>query len=201
MNAFLPADILMPKTDHMEKWAVIACDQFTSDQAYWDRVRKNAEGAVSTINLILPEAELLLFSAARVQHVRKVILPVLKRGGIVLCDRFIDSTTAYQGYARGLDLNVIDDMNAFAVCGRFPDLTIVLDLSVEDGIRRLSGRYQGQQVDDRFESAGHTFHSCVREGFLDIARKHPGRVRVVDANRPVELVQADLWWEIYHALN
>ena len=58
MNAFLPADILMPKTDHMEKWAVIACDQFTSDQAYWDRVRKNAEGAVSTINLILPEAEL-----------------------------------------------------------------------------------------------------------------------------------------------
>ena len=56
MNAFLPADILMPKTDHMEKWAVIACDQFTSDQAYWDRVRKNAEGAVSTINLILPEA-------------------------------------------------------------------------------------------------------------------------------------------------
>ena len=150
---------------------------------------------------ILPEAELLLFSAARVQHVRKVILPVLKRGGIVLCDRFIDSTTAYQGYARGLDLNVIDDMNAFAVCGRFPDLTIVLDLSVEDGIRRLSGRYQGQQVDDRFESAGHTFHSCVREGFLDIARKHPGRVRVIDANRPVELVQADLWWEIYHALN
>ena len=58
MNAFLPADILLPKTDHMEKWAVIACDQFTSDQAYWDRVRKNAEGAVSTINLILPEAEL-----------------------------------------------------------------------------------------------------------------------------------------------
>ena len=57
MNAFLPADILLPKTDHMEKWAVIACDQFTSDQAYWDRVRKNAEGAVSTINLILPEAE------------------------------------------------------------------------------------------------------------------------------------------------
>ena len=58
MNAFLPADILMPKTDAMEKWAVIACDQFTSDQAYWDRVRKNAEGAPSTINLILPEAEL-----------------------------------------------------------------------------------------------------------------------------------------------
>ena len=58
MNAFLPADILMPQTDSMEKWAVIACDQFTSDQAYWDRVRKNAEGAVSTINLILPEAEL-----------------------------------------------------------------------------------------------------------------------------------------------
>lgn len=58
MNAFLPADILLPKTNEMEKWAVIACDQFTSDQAYWDRVRKNAEGAVSTINLILPEAEL-----------------------------------------------------------------------------------------------------------------------------------------------
>lgn len=58
MNAFLPADILMPKTDHMEKWAVIACDQFTSDQAYWDRVRKNAEGAVSTINLILPKPSL-----------------------------------------------------------------------------------------------------------------------------------------------
>ena len=76
MNAFLPADILMPKTDAMEKWAVIACDQFTSDQAYWDRVRKNAEGAVSTINLILPEAE--LGTSRRLVHPREIDLADLR---------------------------------------------------------------------------------------------------------------------------
>ena len=149
---------------------------------------------------ITAEAELMMFSASRVQHIKRVILPCLKRGGVVLCDRFIDSTTAYQGYARGLDMQFIRTLNDFAVCGRYPDLTIILDLDVEIGLARTRERYQGKTVNDRIEAESRAFHTAVRNGFLEIARKEPGRVKVFDANRPVELVQADVWWEVTHAL-
>ena len=149
---------------------------------------------------ITAEAELMMFNASRIQHMKRVILPFLKRGGVVLCDRFIDSTTAYQGYARGLDMQFIHTLNDFAVCGRYPDLTIILDLDVEIGLARTRERYQGKAVNDRIEAEGRAFHTAVRNGFLEIARKEPGRVKVFDANRPAELVQADVWWEVYHAL-
>ena len=149
---------------------------------------------------ITAEAELMMFSASRIQHIKRVILPFLKRGGVVLCDRFIDSTTAYQGYARGLDIEFIHTINDFAICGRYPDLTIVLDLDVEIGLARTRERAHGTVTNDRIEAESRAFHTAVRNGFLEIARKEPGRVKVFDANRPVELVQADVWWEVYHAL-
>ena len=149
---------------------------------------------------ITAEAELMMFSASRIQHVKRVILPFLKRGGVVLCDRFVDSTVAYQGYARRLDMDVILTLNDFAVCGRYPDLTIVLDLDVEVGLARTRERAHGAVVNDRIEAESRAFHSAVRNGFLDIARKEPGRVKVFNADRPVELVQADVWWEVTHAL-
>lgn len=149
---------------------------------------------------IADEAELLLFSAARAQHVRHVILPALRRGHIVLCDRFIDSTLAYQGYARGLSLEFIHQLNEFVMCGRRPDLTIVLDVPVEAGFKRLADRYQGAQATDRFETAGDTFHHAVRQAFLDIASKEPWRVKVIDANRPLEQVARDVRQEIANAL-
>lgn len=149
---------------------------------------------------IAAETELMLFSASRAQLMRRVILPHLKKGGVVLCDRFIDSTTAYQGYARGLDLDFINRINTFAIAGRFPDLTIVLDVDVEVGRQRLRERYHGQAVDDRFEAENHAFHSAVRQGFLEIARRNASRVKVFKADNPIELVHADVWWEVFRVL-
>ena len=150
---------------------------------------------------IADEAELLLFGASRAQHMRRKILPCLKRGGIVLCDRFVDSTTAYQGYARKLDFGFIQNLHAFSLCGRWPDLTFVLDIDVDTSYQRMHKRYANSTpVNDRIEAESRAFHTAVREGFLDIAKKNPGRVKVIDANRLPEIIAADLWWEVYHAI-
>ena len=150
---------------------------------------------------IADEAELLLFGASRAQHMRRKILPCLKRGGIVLCDRFVDSTTAYQGYARKLDFGFIQNLHAFSLCGRWPDLTFVLDIDVDTSYERMHKRYENTApVNDRIEAESRAFHTAVREGFLDIAKKNPGRVKVIDANRLPEIIAADLWWEVYHAI-
>lgn len=151
---------------------------------------------------IAPETELMLFSASRIQHMKRVILPFLNEGGIVLCDRFIDSTTAYQGYGRHLSLKLIDEMNRVAVCDRFPDLTFLLDLDVNLGLNRVHKRYEmaGNAVADRIEAEALEFHQAVRQGFLEIARKNASRVKVIDANRAAEIIAADLWWEVYHAI-
>ena len=116
MNAFLPADILMPKTDHMEKWAVIACDQFTSDQAYWDRVRKNAEGAVSTINLILPEAELgTEKEAAHTAEINATMKKYMEDGvftvypnSFVYVERTLENGSIREGLVGMVDLDAYD---------------------------------------------------------------------------------------------
>jgi len=150
---------------------------------------------------IADEAELLLFGAARAQHMRRKILPCLKRGGIVLCDRFVDSTTAYQGYARKLDFGFIQNLHTFSLLGRWPDLTFVLDIDVDTSYQRMNKRYANSApVNDRIEAESRAFHTAVREGFLDIAKKNPGRVKVIDANRLPEIIAADLWWEVYHAI-
>ncbi len=123
---------------------------------------------------VAPEAELLLFLAARAQHVRKVIVPATERGAIVLCDRYADSSIAYQGYARGLDIPTLRRLNDFATGGLTPDLTLLLDIPVELGLER-------QQDKNRFEAESVSFHTRVREGFLELAGLEPARWVVVDA--------------------
>jgi dTMP kinase len=128
---------------------------------------------------ILPDVELFLFSACRIQLLAEVICPSLKKGEIVICDRFADSTVAYQGYGRGLDLKVIDSINAIATDGLKPDLTILLDLPAGKGLNRKPGRDQ-----DRFERIGLNFHNKVRNGYLKLAAKEPERWLIVDAALP-----------------
>ncbi|MBE6357727.1 MAG: dTMP kinase [Lentisphaerae bacterium] len=125
-----------------------------------------------------PETELLLMEAARAQHMREKILPALKEGKIVICDRFADSTSAYQGGARNMPQQVIDYLNDYASAGRKPDLTILLDLPPEVGFRRISSRKS--EGFDRFENEKLEFHRKVREAFRQIASREPERICMID---------------------
>ena len=122
-------------------------------------------------------AELLLYEASRAQLVADVIEPALEAGEVVICDRFFDSTTAYQGYARGLALERVRELNRIATLGIVPDRTIVLDIQPEKGVGRAT-----RHGADRLEAESPAFHEAVREGFLAIAAQEPDRVRVVDAS-------------------
>ena len=135
---------------------------------------------------VAPETEAFLVLAARRQHVAQVIEPALARGSIVLCDRFIDSTLAYQGYARGLDIATLERLNRLATHALMPDLTLVFDCD----IRTAMGRRAGDP--DRLEAESRAFFERVRKGFLEIARKERRRVKVIDAAQPVETVFADV---------
>ena len=140
------------------------------------------------------QAELLLFLASRAQLVHHVIIPALKRGEHVVCDRFLDSTAAYQGYARGCDLALITRMNAFATQDILPDLTILLDLDPSHGLRRLCRRNRKQKTEkDRIERESIAFHKLVRQGYLSLARRTPKRFCVVAAARPVAVVNGAIW--------
>lgn len=131
--------------------------------------------------------ELLLMLAGRADHVAGKIRPALEAGGVVLCDRFVDSSVAYQGGARGLDRSRIDELNRF-VCGEtWPDLTILLDLPPEVGLRRAS--IYGA---DRIEQEGLEFHRKVRQAYLDLAEGDPDRFVVLDADRDKDAVHADV---------
>lgn len=125
--------------------------------------------------------ELALMLAARAQHIQEVICPALERGGIVLCDRFTDSTIAYQGYGRGIPLDDIDALNRLLCHGVRPDLTLLLDIDAETAARRTGSRNRAAlQRNSRFEEEGLEFFRRVRQGYLEIARREPQRVRVVD---------------------
>ncbi len=139
---------------------------------------------------MIPRTELLLYAAARAQHVEEVIRPALAAGKTVLCDRFIDATTAYQGFGRGLALPLIERLNSLAVEGLRPDLTLLLDLPVEEGLRRARRRNADSNPDeDRFERESLAFHQRVREGYLELARRQE-RFRVIDASGTPEEVAA-----------
>ncbi len=133
-------------------------------------------------------AELLLYNAARVQHLNEVILPTLRRGETVITDRFSDSTTAYQGYGRGIDLGLISDIDRIATGVLRPDLTILLDIEVQTGL----SRNRAANKNDRFEMEEIAFHERVRQGFLRIAADEPGRFRLISCEKGIEQVRRDI---------
>jgi len=132
---------------------------------------------------IVPEAELLLYLAARAQHVRHIINPALDEGKIVISDRYADSSFAYQGYGRGIDIESLRCLNDFATSGLKPDLTILLDVPVELGLKR-------QQDRNRFEAESVEFHQRVRNGFLKLAKQEPDRWVTIDASKEIEEVES-----------
>ncbi|MGH8261266.1 MAG: dTMP kinase [Steroidobacteraceae bacterium] len=138
---------------------------------------------------IPPEAEMLLMFAARSIHLASLVRPALERGEWVICDRFTDATRAYQGGARGLSAALIEQL-ASAVHGDLaPDCTLLLDLPVEEGLRRARAR---AAASDRFEQERGPFFELVRQAYLDLARREPRRIRVIDASRPLETVQSEV---------
>lgn len=141
--------------------------------------------------------EVLLFAAARAEVFAKVIAPGLKRGAVVLCDRFVDSSLAYQGYGLGLDLSVIREINNRATQGRMPDLTLVLDVPVDVALAR---RVQQGREGDRIESRTSGFHRAVREGYRALALEDPHRIRWIDGSRPVDEVAGSILAEVLPAM-
>lgn len=138
-------------------------------------------------------AEVLLFLASRAQHVERLIRPALDAGAWVLCDRFEDSTLAYQGFGRGFDLAALREANAFATGGLKPDLTVLLDVRPETSRSRLRERVSRTRASpDRIEREEDAFHVRLREGFLELARQEPERFIVVDSERERETVSRDI---------
>jgi dTMP kinase len=141
-----------------------------------------------------PEAELLLFAASRAQHVRELIAPAIAEGQIVLCDRFLDSTTVYQGVARAIDSKKVDTINQFAIGDTKPDLTILIDLPPEIGLARVHARSDGQL--DRMEKEAIEFFQAVRQGYLDLAKSEPKRFLVLDGSQSVEELETQIWQKV-----
>ena len=143
---------------------------------------------------LVDEAELLLFSASRAQLLRERIWPELAAGHVVLCDRFADSTTAYQGYARGMNLEFIRQLNAYAIGNRWPDLTLFLDLTVDESFRRLGKVLDTTKAEvDRFEIESRRFYEQVRKGFQELAAGHPERIVTLDAAQTVDALDEQIW--------
>ena len=140
------------------------------------------------------ETELLLYAADRAEHVASTILPALQAGQVVLCDRFADSTVAYQGYGRQLDLTVIEQLNRIATRGLSPHLTLWLDIPVRDGLQRARARaQQASESLDRLEQTAIEFHERLHAGFGQLAQQHSERIRRIDAGQNREQVFADAW--------
>lgn len=135
-------------------------------------------------------AELFLLEAARAQLVAQVIEPALQRGGTVIADRFADSSVAYQGVARGLGIELVEHLNQVACAGLYPDRTLVLDVPVEVGLPRARSRRFTSAANCRFEDEADVFHRAVAGAYRELAARHPGRVRLIDARGSVDEVHA-----------
>ena len=140
----------------------------------------NYDGEVSD------RCESFLFLADRAQHIDMIVNPAVKAGKIVLCDRHIDSSVAYQGYGRGLDVEQIDRLNMLATNGKRPDLTLVFDIDVETSMKRVG------KEKDRMESAGVEFFNRVREGYLELAKQDPERICVLDATKSIDEIHKEV---------
>lgn len=138
---------------------------------------------------LVPEAELLLFAASRAQLVREKIQPALEAGRVVICDRFLDSTTVYQGVARRIPAEDTARINAFAVGDCLPDVTFLLDLERETSLARMRNE---QRELDRIERESEEFFAAVRSGYLDLAKKNPGRIVILDASQTVEALAEEI---------
>lgn len=144
---------------------------------------------------LTPKSELFLYAADRIQHIEQVILPALKEGKIVVTDRFVDSTTVYQGYARGIDLELVEKINELVLNGLKPDITLLLDISPTVGLARVRDQFQlGERAESesRFEREELVFHEKIRKGFLTLAQKETNRFRIIDADRDSDIVKQDV---------
>lgn len=135
--------------------------------------------------IVADRCEMFLFLADRAQHVETFIKPAIQSGKIVLCDRHTDSTIAYQGYGRGQDIELLKKLNSIAVNGLIPDLTLLFDVSTETAQQRVGSEK------DRMESAGIEFHKKVRNGYLELQKEYPNRIKLINANNSIETVFAD----------
>lgn len=151
---------------------------------------------------ICSETEALLFAASRAQLVRTVILPALEAGHPVVCDRFADSTTAYQGYGRGFPIEKMIAINDFAIAGAQPDITLLLDIDFETTLLRMAARNQATGAAlDRIEREEASFHRRVREGYLKLARRYPDRFITIDGNQAPEIITELIWNHVEPLLN
>ncbi len=140
-----------------------------------------------------PETELLLFEASRSQLVRETIRPALEQGTVVICDRFFDSTTVYQGVARKLFPQIVETLNTFAVGPDRPDLTILLDIDVETARARMLRRVRPVAVLDRMEQEPIEFYERVCEAYRDLARREPTRIRLIDGSQTPDEIETQIW--------
>jgi dTMP kinase len=138
-----------------------------------------------------PLTEALLYAASRRQHLAEKVLPALERGAVVVCDRFVDSSLVYQGYARGLGIEVVGEINRFATEGRMPDVTLYLDLDPEVGLSRIGAG--GRRQADRLDLEGLDFHRRVREGYLKVASLFPERFVTLDASKESSELADEAW--------
>ena len=139
--------------------------------------------------------ELLLYQASRAQHVKNIIKPALERECIVLCDRFTDATSVYQGYVQGISKELIESLNQFTTDNLIPDLTVLIDCPVEIGLKRTKGRFKtaNQEIsENRFEEKGVSFHQMVRMGYLQIAEKNSNRFYIVDGREDPSAVHREI---------
>lgn len=146
-------------------------------------------------NDIFPLTELLLITASRAQHIQQVIRPALKKGRLVICDRFFDATVAYQGYAGGISLALIQKSHELFLDSITPDLTILLDCPVEVGLARSKSRNKAvgrEKEEGRFEEKTLEFHNKVRQGYLEIAVKESSRFRIIDSEQSVESIHEEV---------
>ena len=141
-----------------------------------------------------PETELLLFAASRAQLVREVLLPNLQAGKIVLCDRYLDSTTVYQGVARSLAKDPVEQINKFAVGDVTPDLTFILDVPAEISVQRV--KHRASDLPDRIEQENIGFYRIVREGYLWLAKSMPERFHVIDGTKTSGAIQKEVWQSV-----
>lgn len=150
----------------------------------------------NVLDHIPPEAELLLFAASRTQLVNDVIKPSLQEGKVVICDRFADSTTVYQGYGRGIDLSLVKTINHLATAGIKPELTVLLEIPSDKGLSRINYRNL-----DRFEVEDIAFHDAIRDGYLKLVTQEPERWLVIDASLHRKQIQSMIWERVSQLLD